>query len=354
MAIVRYCILDSTSKQCTEVIYWDNTFTYYPPSSTIIAGDNTGEVGWVYAAGTATGGTWVAPSFGSEMAENPEPVTLSDGGTGAALTAANGGVVYSTSTTFAITAAGTAGQALLSAGSGAPYWGTLTLENLPDAWVKRSVKCATTANITLSAAQTIDGIAAAVGDRVLVKDQTTASQNGIYVVAAGAWTRSADADASSEIAAATVAVDQGTANGGKSFDTDFKSTDTLGTTAMSWSRVLDVATIGVDVQAYDADLGAIAALAGTTGLLRKTAANTWTLDTAAYLTSAVSTISFGTTGLTPSTATSGAVTVAGTLALANGGTGSTTKSGARGNLGITVGTTAPGSPAVGDLWVDTN
>jgi hypothetical protein len=49
----------------------------------------------------------------------------------------------------------------------------------------------------------------------------------------------------------------------------------------------------------------------------------------------VSTISFGSTGLTPSTATSGAVTVAGTLAVANGGTNATTQSGARTNLGAT-------------------
>lgn len=43
-------------------------------------------------------------------------------------------------------------------------------------------------------------------------------------------------------------------------------------------------TVGTDVQAWDADLQAIAALAGTSGLLRKTAANTWSLDTATYLT----------------------------------------------------------------------
>jgi hypothetical protein len=49
---------------------------------------------------------------------------------------------------------------------------------------------------------------------------------------------------------------------------------------------------------------------------------------------AVTTISFGSTGLTPSTATSGAVTVAGTLALANGGTGATTVSGAQTNLQV--------------------
>jgi len=50
--------------------------------------------------------------------------------------------------------------------------------------------------------------------------------------------------------------------------------------------------------------------------------------------SPVTTISFGTTGLTPSTATSGAITVAGTLALANGGTGATTVSGAKTNLQV--------------------
>lgn len=49
-----------------------------------------------------------------------------------------------------------------------------------------------------------------------------------------------------------------------------------------------------------------------------------------------------------------ATKVSGTLPLSNGGTGSTTKAGARTNLGIAVGTTAPASPTVGDLWVDTN
>lgn len=115
----------------------------------------------------------------------------------------------------------------------------LTLEKIPDAWVKKSVRCATTANITLSATQTIDGIAVVAGDRVLVKDQTTASQNGIYVVAAGAWARSADADTISELAGACVNVDSGTVNGGFRFDTDLKVTDTLGTTSVVWARVFD-------------------------------------------------------------------------------------------------------------------
>jgi phage-related tail fiber protein len=53
---------------------------------------------------------------------------------------------------------------------------------------KQSVRAASTANIaTLSGPMTLDGVALVAGDRVLVKDQTTAGQNGIYVVAAGAW-----------------------------------------------------------------------------------------------------------------------------------------------------------------------
>lgn len=114
----------------------------------------------------------------------------------------------------------------------------LTMEKLPSAAFKRSVKAATTANITLSGTQTIDGVALVAGDRVLVKDQTTASQNGIYVVAAGAWTRAADADTAEEIGAGIVNVDAGTANGGESWTTTFRTTDTVGTTAMLWYEVL--------------------------------------------------------------------------------------------------------------------
>lgn len=57
---------------------------------------------------------------------------------------------------------------------------------------KDSVRAATTGNITLSGAQTIDGVSVIAGDRVLVKDQSTGADNGIYVAAAGAWTRATD------------------------------------------------------------------------------------------------------------------------------------------------------------------
>lgn len=64
--------------------------------------------------------------------------------------------------------------------------------------VKLSVRVTTTGNITLSGEQTIDGVAVVSGDRVLVKDQTTGSENGIYIVSAGAWTRSTDFNTSAD------------------------------------------------------------------------------------------------------------------------------------------------------------
>ena len=57
---------------------------------------------------------------------------------------------------------------------------------------KDSCKVATTANITLSGTQTIDGVSVSAGDRVLVKSQSSSSANGIYICDAGSWSRSSD------------------------------------------------------------------------------------------------------------------------------------------------------------------
>ena len=64
---------------------------------------------------------------------------------------------------------------------------------------KQAVKCATTANITLSGLQTIDGYTTLAGDRVLVKNQTSTPTNGIYIAAVGAWTRAVDMDVWAEV-----------------------------------------------------------------------------------------------------------------------------------------------------------
>ena len=101
---------------------------------------------------------------------------------------------------------------------------------------KAPVRAATTANITLSGTQTVDGVTLVVGDRVLVKDQTTASTNGIYVVASGAWARASDFDTNAEaVPGSIVGVQEGTANGDKMFLLATNGPITLGTTNLTFS-----------------------------------------------------------------------------------------------------------------------
>lgn len=101
---------------------------------------------------------------------------------------------------------------------------------------KASALVATTANITLSGVQTIDGISAVVNSRVLVKDQSTASQNGIYVSASSTWARAADADAYSELVSAAVFVEKGSTLADTSFICTNDSGGSLGSTAIVWTQ----------------------------------------------------------------------------------------------------------------------
>lgn len=99
------------------------------------------------------------------------------------------------------------------------------------------VECATTANITLSGLQTIDGIAGVDGvTRVLVWQQTTATDNGVYVQASGSWTRATDADASGELNDELVFVSTGTTYKGRYF-----------------SQLTESPSIGVDDIVYSAN-----------------------------------------------------------------------------------------------------
>jgi hypothetical protein len=104
---------------------------------------------------------------------------------------------------------------------------------------KASVKVVAASNITLSGAQTVDGIALVASDRVLVAGQTLPATNGIYVVAAGAWSRSSDADNTvntGEVSSGMYClVEQGTnANSGWVLSTT--GTITLGTTALAFTQ----------------------------------------------------------------------------------------------------------------------
>ena len=103
--------------------------------------------------------------------------------------------------------------------------------------IKDSCAVATTANITLSGTQTIDGISVTADSRVLVKDQSTQSENGIYICAAGAWSRAADFAAGASEAGAFTFVEQGTVNGDNGFVcTSDKGSDVVGTNNIVFSQ----------------------------------------------------------------------------------------------------------------------
>lgn len=102
--------------------------------------------------------------------------------------------------------------------------------------VKASCRVATVANITLSGTQTIDGVAVIAGDRVLVKDQSTAANNGIYVVAAGSWSRAADADTWAELVGAFTFVEDGTVNDNSGWVCTSAPGGTLGVTAVVFEQ----------------------------------------------------------------------------------------------------------------------
>ena len=108
--------------------------------------------------------------------------------------------------------------------------------------VKNSVRVATTANGTLSTAfangQTVDGISLATGDRILLKDQSTGSENGIYTVnASGAPTRATDFDENSEVTGGTFFfVEEGTVNADNGFVMTNDGTVTVGTTALTFTQ----------------------------------------------------------------------------------------------------------------------
>jgi hypothetical protein len=121
--------------------------------------------------------------------------------------------------------------------------------------IKDSVAVATTADISLTGEQTIDDVLTS-ASRILVKNQSTASQNGIYVTAAGAWSRATDMDAWSEAIGALVPVTGGTLGGNAIYGSTAAAGGTLGSTSFTFSPF--ITTSGL--QPLDGDLTAIAAL----------------------------------------------------------------------------------------------
>ena len=175
--------------------------------------------------------------------------------------------------------------------------------------VKQSCKVATTANITLSGTQTIDGVAVSADERVLVKNQSTASENGIYLCKASSWVRSDDLATGANAAGAFTFVEQGSnADIGFVCTTD---TATVGTNNLSFSTFSSSGNVtagnGLDKSGNELSVD----LKANGGLVIES--TEVAVDLAAS-------------------------SITGTLAVGDGGTGSTSASAARTALGLAIGT----------------
>ena len=178
--------------------------------------------------------------------------------------------------------------------------------------VKDSVKATTTANITLSGTQTIDGVSLSADDRVLVKNQNTASENGLYLCKSGSWTRTDDLAAGADAAGAFVFVEQGTVNSENGFVcTSNKGSAVVGTNNLVFAQFSGAGQIiagdGMDKSGNTISVD----LKSNGGLVIEST------EIAVDL---------------------GASSITGTLAVSDGGTGATGASGARTNLGLVIGT----------------
>ena len=161
------------------------------------------------------------------------------------------------------------------------------------------IRAATTANITIATAlnngDSLDGVTLATGDLVLVKDQTTPAQNGVYVVGPSP-SRAPEFDTFNEHPGSLIAVAEGTVNADTLWLCTSNDGGTLGTTAITFSKMVVAGellaqnnlsdlqdanaartalglAIGSNVQAFDSDLSALAGLS-TTGLIARTGAGT--------------------------------------------------------------------------------
>jgi hypothetical protein len=124
-----------------------------------------------------------------------------------------------------------------------------------------SVPIATTANITLSGEQTIDGVLTS-ASRVLVKDQTDQTTNGIYVSAAGAWARSTDANTGALVRALRTQITSGTINNGNAWACTNAAAITLGVTNITFGQMAFATQGQFDQNCIDFNNG----LAGLTGV----------------------------------------------------------------------------------------
>jgi len=226
-------------------------------NSELMVTDGSGGVDWVNLASIATAGTGISLS-GNQITNSAPDQTVAFTGTGITGTYPNftidaelSGLAGLTGTGFVVkTGAGTfversfatsASDAGLSLGLGNAdgVSGNTTLSVSTGSYAyKQSARVVATSNITLSGNQTIDGVATATNDRVLVVGQSTASANGLYASATGAWSRVTDFDGSTEMPnGAVIYVEEGTAQGESVWALTTDGSITVGSTSLTFKRL---------------------------------------------------------------------------------------------------------------------
>jgi hypothetical protein len=155
---------------------------------------------------------------------------------------------------------------------------------------KAPVLCATTTNITLSGEQTIDGVTTS-ASRVLVKNQSTASQNGIYLSGSGAWTRTTDANTWNQLVSAYVFVETGSTQADTGWVCTSDPGGTLEVTAVTWVQFSGAGTYsagtGLTLAGTQFSITNTAATAGSYG--SATQVGTFTVNAQGQITGATST-----------------------------------------------------------------
>ena len=112
--------------------------------------------------------------------------------------------------------------------------------------VKAPCRVATTAAITLSGVQTIDGVACVAGDRVLVKDQSNAVDNGIWVVGTGSWSRALDFDGTYDSVQGTICkIISGDTNGASIAEVTTSDPIVIGSSEIAYQLSIGILAGGV-------------------------------------------------------------------------------------------------------------